>query len=102
MSLLVMVSLLTYGYNGQRVMTNIDDIIQNPSFVGEVTRRGTSISGTGLGRTNDTIYLLHIVGEYRKGSDYVQVDNVFIVSAELFHQLEIGDAISHRVLSVCM
>ena len=98
---LLAIVLAIYIVNSCRAMRNIDEIIQNPTFVGEVVRKGTTVEQTALAGAGSAMHLLHIVGEFFNGCEKILVDHVFIVPAEMFHRFRIGDTVSYCVFFGC-
>lgn len=77
-------------------LSNKNDIIYDPTFVGEVVGKETkkrAASAAGIMRYTE--YRLHIIGEYIENDKIIQIDRSFIVSEELFNSLDIGDPISN-------
>ena len=81
---------------------NQHEIINNPTFVGEIIGKESVIHRVGAsGVIGVTEYRLHIAGEYIKNNKTIQVNRVFIVSADIYNQHEVGDIISHRWRFCC-
>ena len=93
-TLLMMIALIIYGICSYRAMGDIDDIISNPTFTGVIARKGVSERTSTFGPSN-TLYLLHIIGEYAGYDGRVPVDHIFIVPAEMHRMFEVGDSISN-------
>ena len=74
-----------------------NSVIRHPTFVGTVvgkeTRNIPTSSAPSMPRTS---YHLHVVGEYQRNGETIQVDRVFTVSADMFHRYEIGDVINNK------
>ena len=72
------------------------NIIDNPTFVGKVVEKKSIIRFTGLGLMGVKEYRLHITGKYIEDNEIIQIDKVFVVSADLYNQFDIGDTITHK------
>jgi len=72
-----------------------NNIIHNPTFTGTVVE--TEITTQLITKVwRIPVHRLHIIGEYIKDDEVIQVDHVFVVSAEMFYRFEEGDIVSHR------
>ena len=72
-----------------------NNIIHNPTFIGTVVgAESTTKLVTRIWKV--PVHRLHIIGEYLEGDEIIQVDRVFVVSAEIFYQFEEGDTISFK------
>ena len=93
---LLLLGLVAYGYI--RYDTGSSSIINDPTFVGEVVDKEIVLLRIGLSpATRMREHRLHIVGKYYVDDERVEVDRIFIVSAEIFNRYEVGDIISHDV-----
>jgi len=69
-------------------------ILNNPSFVGEVSDKDVRhLRGMSFFMMY-TQYRLHIVGHYLEESEKIEVDRVFVVSSDLFQLYDIGDIVT--------
>ena len=76
-----------------RARGEINSILDNPSFVGEVIEREVRRTRGMTFMSEFTQYRLHIVGEFIEDNEIIQIDRVFIVSSELFNRFAEGDVI---------
>ena len=82
--------------HGNRAISEIYTVIDNPTFIGEVADREVIIRRTGHGvGWEHHQFFLHIVGSYIYDDETIYVDRYFPVPQYLFHQFNIGDVISH-------
>ena len=98
MASIMFIALIIYGIGSYRVRDDFCSIAANPTFVGVVVRRGFSEPTSAFGPSN-TMYLLHINGEYGENDTRVLIDHVFVVSAEIYRRFQVGDIISYETVS---
>ena len=90
---LISILLLIYALYSQRELDNFNNIIHNPTFTGMVVGAERSMERITMIGTRFPVYRLHVIGEYIKGDEIIQVDRIFVVPEEMFNQFEIGDTI---------
>ncbi|MCL2591965.1 MAG: hypothetical protein FWD82_01245 [Defluviitaleaceae bacterium] len=88
LALIIVIAALNFRFHNQ-----INNTINNPTFVGEVIGKYSSSHTILIPRTQ---YSLHIIGEYIGYNEIIQVDKVFIVSRSIYNRFSIGDIIYHE------
>jgi len=72
------------------------NIIDNPTFIGEVVNKKSISRNIGIVPFNHSItYRLHIIGAYMEGDEMIHVDQVFTVTHYWYSKFETGDLIYH-------
>ena len=94
---LAAVALIVYAVYSQRTWSETNNIIHSHNFTGTVVGKEAVTQNFGLGRRRFTVYRLHVIGEYFGNNERIEVDRVFVVSAEIYHRFEIGDTIPDNV-----
>jgi len=72
-----------------------NNVINNPTFTGEVVGKDTVVRHYGFTMTPVTEFRLHIVGEYIKNDKTIYVDRFFTVSRFIYSHFGTGDIICH-------
>ena len=93
---LAAVLLIFYAIYNHRAEIEMNNIIHNTTFTGTVVGKETTMEGFGLAGPRFTVHRLHIIGEYFENSERIEVDHVFVVSAQMYHRFEIGDIINGK------
>jgi len=73
------------------------EIINDPSFIGEVVGKRTFFSRFGTASMPVRNYELHIIGSYIENDEEIAVDRKFLVPRYLFEKFEIGDLIGYGI-----
>ena len=92
---LAAVLLIIYAIYSHRTENEIYDILQNPTFIGTIAGKETTTESFGLIGPRFTVHRLHVIGEYYEDNERIELDHIFVVSAEIYYQFEIGDIVSN-------
>ena len=90
---IVILLLLVISCIGETRLRNELSVISNPTFVGIVVDKDSTIHRRFTVPMIPTVYRLHIIGTYYEGNEIRRVDRIFRVPRAFYQQYEIGNII---------